>query len=308
LKRVFRSRRAATTIIAYLFFLLIAFSVSTLLIKSFFDYNATIKAQNDIESEKIRENIKITNMYLDETKTFVRKISVKNFGSVEAKIRAVYQTDEDGTVFIHDPSAYIPPGRELNITLPDIIVFDPQAKIILATEKGTKTQADVGALIIKPDEPKHYDPSKLFIGSLMLQFDSFCRQIYKGNNPQNGWIQAWDITQDACAFKVTIKNIDVRNITINEFSSLILDPIGVSNPQSWYLMSSPQKIIVNQTISVVFIWNSPGGNKVQTPNLSQGSDSTRCMVFLTFFGESEKNGVIEPYAQTIPFEANMIVK
>ncbi|MGB9622928.1 MAG: hypothetical protein ACPL07_03685, partial [Candidatus Bathyarchaeia archaeon] len=160
MKKVFRNKRAATTIIAYLFFLLITFTVSIVLLKSFFDYNATIKAQNDIESEKIRESIKITNMYLDETETCVRNIGVKNSGSVEVKIRAIYQTNENGTTFIQDPSTYISPGKEVNITLPDIIAFDPQAKITVATEKGTKTQADVGILVIKPDEPKHYDPSK----------------------------------------------------------------------------------------------------------------------------------------------------
>ncbi|MBS7631731.1 hypothetical protein KEJ47_09250 [Candidatus Bathyarchaeota archaeon] len=303
MRRVLGSR-AATTILAYLFFLLITLSISIVLLKSYFDYNATIKAQSDIESEKIRENLKITSMYLDETDTYVRKVTVKNSGSVEAKIRSVYKTDENGTVFVHDPSFYIPPGREANITLPDVVVFDPQAKITLATERGTKTQGDVGMLIIKPEEPKQYDPSKLFIGPLMLEFDSFCRQIYKGNQPQNGWIQAWNITSEACAFNITVKNIDVKNITLNKYSSLILEPLEKSSPQSWYLKSSPQKILVNQTVTVVFIWDAPSGNKVQTPNLPSG---TRCMVFLTFFGEWEKNGVVEPYAQTIPFEANMIV-
>lgn len=276
-----------------------------MLLKSYFDYNATIKVQNDIESEKIRENLKITNMYLDETYTYVRQVTVKNSGGVEAKIRAVYKTDENGTIFIYDPNFYVQPGREANITLPDVIVFNPQAKLTLATERGTKTQGDVGLLIIKPPEPKYYDPSKLFIGPLMLEFDSFCRQIYRGNNPQNGWIQAWNITKDACAFNVTIKNIDVRNITINKLSSLILAPFDGSSPQSWYLKNDYKKIKVNETTSLVFIWDSPSGSKVQTPNFPSG---TRCMVFLTFFGESEKNGIIEPYAQTIPFEANMIIR
>ena len=182
-----------------------------------------------------------------------------------------------------------------------------------ATERGIKTLDYVPTLIYGPIEPpSEYDPTKLYIGPLMLKFDDFA--FHKVNrqgtpDPTETWQPGWIVDEKGyVAWRITIMNIDQREITINRFASFNLVPTEApSNVLSWYLepnnpVTKTQLLPVNQTESVTFIWTTPLSGTAQSVNFPECT----CMVFLTFFGVfHEEDGTDTPYAQTIPFEASV---
>ena len=84
---------------------------------------------------------------------------------------------------------------------------------------------------------------------------------------------------------------------------------GSANVLSWFLnptdlISYTQHIAANQTSNIIYMWDTPKEDKLQ----SIYQNSCTCMVFLTFFGVfHELDGTTTPYAQTIPFEAAITV-
>ena len=193
----------------------------------------------------------------------------------------------------------------------------------MATERGVRAKEYEGPLVYgPPDLPGNYDPSRLYIGPLMLQFDAFWyRQISQDGtfDPNDPWYPGWSISKGFgyCAWNITVKNIDDRNITIHRFSSFNAVPNDSPSKQlSWYLeptnpVELTQFFAVNQTRNIIYIWSAPkslpgdgGSDSAQKMNLPECT----CMVFLTFFGVfHELDGTTTPYAQTIPFEAAITV-
>jgi len=316
-----QARKGIETITA-VFMLLLMFAALTGLLVAFYNYNLSAKEQMDIEHERSQEKIELTRIEVNE-QFKISNVVINNTGTIDVRIRALYEIVNGETKLLFDPSNYadtqIAPAASLVIYIPaDIpeIPFDPQAKIVAATERGTKTLDYVPTLLYGPVQPpSQYDPTKLYIGPLMLKFDDF--SYHKTNingvlDPTDYWHPGWVVpkTPQYYAWKISVMNIDTRNITINRFASFNLVPTEApSTTLSWYLNSTDQTtgkqfLQVNQTQSVTYIWNGPLSGAAQKMNLPECT----CSVFLTFFGVfHEADGTETPYAQTIPFEAAVTV-
>lgn len=317
----FRHARKGISTITAIFMLLLMFTALTGLLIAFFNYNLSAKEQMDIEHERSQEKIVLSGLDVNEDFE-ITSVVINNTGTIDVRIRALYEIVNGETKLLFDPSNYaetqISPTGSLVIYIPGslpVVQFDPQAKIVAATERGTKTLDTIPTLFYGPIEPpSEYDPTKLYIGPLMLKFDDF----YHHKTDQYGildsgetWRPGWVVDEkDYLAWKITIMNIDNRNITINRFASLNLVPTEApSNTLSWYLeptneTTNTQFLEVNQTVSVIYKWTNPlsgTATKLTFPECT-------CMVFLTFFGVFEEiDGTETPYAQTIPFEASVTV-
>jgi len=327
-RKIPRGRRGVSTIYTSLISLLLVFSILTLLFLTFVSYNLAVQEQMRIEHERSQEEIVISGLVLNETDLTISHVVVNNTGTIEVKIRAIYVTNSTTTTLICDPSTYmdthIAPSESLRIRLPGGVAFEPNAKITVATERGVKTKEYEGILIFGSPKPRwKYNPSRLYIGPLMLQFDAFWyRKTFQNGNldPNDRWHLGWSIPKGFgyCAWNITIMNIDDRNITINRFSSFTAVPNdSPSSELSWYLEPTNQTdlthfLAVNQTQNIIYIWSTPmrlpeegGTNSAQKMTLPECT----CMVFLTFFGVfHEHDGTTTTYAQTIPFEAAITVE
>ena len=308
--------------LAAIFMLLLMFAAMTGLLVAFFNFNISAKEQMDIEHQKAQEKIELTTLEVNDDFKIINVV-INNTGTIDVRIRAIYEISEGGTDFLFDPSNYadtqVEPTASLIIYFPgDIpdVIFDPVAKIVAATERGTKTLDYVPTLKYGPIQPpSEYDPTKLYIGPLMLKFDDFAyhETDREGNLlPTETWQPGWEIPKSPkyYAWKISVMNIDDRNITLNAFASFNLVPTeSPSTTLSWYLeptdqTTNTQFLEINQTRSITYIWNGPGSGTAQKMNLPECT----CLVFLTFFGVfHEIDGTETPYAQTIPFEAAVTV-
>jgi len=316
---------------ASLLFLLLVFSILILLFSAFFGYNYAVEEQMRIEHERSLEKIIISGLKLDENFTKITHVSISNTGTITVRIRAIYVANLTTTTLVCDPSTYwetlIEPAESLQIPIPDGsgsgIPFEPtNAKIMAATERGVKTGVPEGLFVFGPTNPPEYEPSRFYIGPLMLQFNAFWyRKTTEDGvlDPNYPWTPGWSMPHHFgyCAWKVSVMNVDDRNITINRYSSFNAVPVdSPSNELSWYLEPTDQTnytqfIASNQTVDIVYIWSDPkmfpeeGENRATKMTLPE----CRCMVFLTFFGWfHEHDGTMTPYAQTIPFEAAISVE
>jgi len=305
------------------------FSVLTLLFAAFSGYNLSVQEQMRIDHERSQEKIIISGLELNQTDpAYISHMLINNTGTIEVEIRAIYVTNSSTTTFICDPSTYmvthIAPSKSLRIRLPSGVVFQPNAKITAATERGVKTKEYEGLLIFgTPKPPWKYDPSRLYIGPLMLQFDAFWyRKAFQNGtlDPDEPWRPGWSIPRGFgyAAWNITIKNVDDRNITINRFSSFTAVPNdSPSNQLTWYLEPGNQTdltqfLVVNQTQTIIYTWSTPkilpGDGRTNSARKMTLPES-RCMVFLTFYGIfHEHDGTTTTYAQTIPFEAAITVE
>ena len=318
-RKLRRSKRGIETVTAVLM-LLLMFTALTILIVSFSNSNISAQEQMDLEHQRAQEKIELTNLEVNDAFEIIG-VLVNNTGTIEVEIRAIYEITAVETKFLFDPAdygdAHIAPASSLLIDVPTNvpeIAFDPEAKIVAATERGTKNLDYVPALLFGTFEPpSNYDPTKLYIGPLMLKFDEFACHKTNGQgilNPASEWQPGWVVSEKGYyAWKITIMNIDDRDITINRFASFNLVPSeSPSSTLSWYLdptdLNGKQLLQVNQTVSVTYKWTAPLSGAAQRMNFPECT----CMVFLTFFGVfHEADGTETPYAQTIPFEASVTV-
>lgn len=283
-----------------------------------------------IEYERSQEKITMSGLKLDEGMTKITHVNISNTGTITVKIRAIYVDNLTMTTLICDPSAYwetfIEPAESLQIPVPDGsgsgITFEPiNSKIMAATERGVKTGVHEGLFVFGPTNPE-YEPSRFYLGPLMLQFNAFWYNETTSDgvlDPNGTWRPGWKMSHHFgyCAWNVSVMNVDDRNITINRYSSFNVVPVdSPSNELSWYLEPTDQTnytqfIPSNQTVDIIFIWSDPklfpeeGGNSATKMVLPE----CRCMVFLTFYGWfHEHDGTTTSYAQTIPFEAAICIE
>lgn len=319
MKRSLRQRRAISTVYGSLVFLFISFTILSLIILAFYDYNLAANEKRDIDFERSQEKIVVTNLTLTEDGSEISDVFVKNVGTIEVKIRAIYHVNSASTNFICDPSTYIDIDQSLEIPLPTGIAFEPNAsKIVAATERGVTTMEYVALAFFGPAIDIDYDPSKLYIGPLMLQFDAFWYKTASQDgtlDPNVPWNPGWSIPKGFgyCAWNITVMNVDTRNLTIDRFSSFVAVPNDSPSSQTcWYLEPTiagdyTTFLPVNETRHIIYLWSTakgPSGNSAQKLTYPE----TTCMVFLTFYGVfHEQDGKTTPYAQTIPFEAAITV-
>jgi len=302
------------------------FSILIGLFIAFFDYNLAVQEQMKIEHERSQEKIALSGLGFDDQNR-ISHVVANNTGTIEVEIRAIYVANATTTLFVCDPSTYmdthVAPSQSVRINFQSGVTFEPSAKITAATERGIKTSEYEALLVYGSVKPKwEYNPSRLYIGPLMLQFDAFW---YRGARqdgtllPNDPWHPGWSIPKGFgyCAWNITVMNIDDRNLTINRYSSFTAVPNDSPSTQlTWHLEPTNQTdftqfLPVNQTQYIIYIWSDAkslpgegGTNSAQKMNLPQCT----CMVFLTFFGLfHEHDGSTTTYAQTIPFEAAITV-
>ncbi|MFC1488013.1 hypothetical protein ACFLRN_10060 [Thermoproteota archaeon] len=317
----FGGARKGISTIAGIFMLLFMFTVMIGLIIAYVNYNLSAEEQMKIDHERSQEKIVLTTIAIT-NESIISKVVITNTGSIDVRIRALYEIVNGDTTLLFDPSIYsetqIAPTESLVIGIPDDvpeIPFDAQAKIVAATERGTKTLDSLAELVYGPVEPPtNYDPTKLYVGPLMLKFDEFFFHKTNSNgvlDPGETWQPGWIVDEKGYyAWNVTVMNIDVRNLTLFRFASFNLVPTDSPSVLSWYIEPTDQIngehfLEINQTQTITFIWDRPLSGDAAKLTFS---DST-CMVFLTFFGVfHEADGTETPYAQTIPFEASVTVR
>ena len=313
------NKRGLQTVTA-VFMLLIMLAFLTGLLAAFQNYRQSTQQQMTTEQARIEEKIMLSKETNQQLYT-VSNVIITNIGEIEVKIRAIYKIVDGESIFICDPSAdpsnlntHIAPSKTLSIDLaPYDITAD--AKIVAATERGTKTMEYDPYLFENSEvELANYDPTKLYVGPLMLKFDDFwyIRTLSDGSfDPADQWSLGWNITDAtpvSIAWNITIMNIGDRNITLNRLSAFNLILTGSPSSLPWYIeptnhVANTIPLIINQTTTVTFIWDTPVPN-AQAQRLSSTFKDSTSMVFLTFFGVfHEPDETTKAYAQTIPFEA-----
>ena len=234
LKSVLRSgRRGLSTIYTSLLCLSIGISFLSLIILNFYNYNVSLHELMDVEQNRLREELIISDLIIDETAQTITQVVVNNTGTIDMIIRAIYVANSTTTVLVCDPSTYmetnILPDESLSIPLPVTLKIEPDAEITVVTERGVKTKQYEGPLIYGPPVIISFDTGKFYIGPFMLLFKEFYYHRTFDNrtlDPDDYWHGGWSIEKGFgyCAWNLTVKNIDDRNITINQFSSLTLVP------------------------------------------------------------------------------------
>lgn len=303
--------------------LLLIFVVMTSIIAAFYNYNSIFQQQTQFDRERTQEKILISTETNKEL-YIISSATISNIGSIEVKIRALYKIENGQTIFVCDPSIdpildinpNISPTKALTIDLSTYMISS-QAKLIAATERGTKTfEYDPSLSEEQETQLKDYDPTKFYVGPLMLKFNEFWyrKTLSDGSfDPLDTWHLGWNITQKlpiSIAFNITVTNIGDRNITLNRLSAFNLLLTGTSSSLPWYIQptnhtTNTQPLVINQTATLTFTWNTPVPN-AQTQTLSSTFKDSTSMIFLTFFGVyNELDGKTTPYAQTIPFQATL---
>ena len=316
--------KGISTVFGSILVLILVLGLAMTLFLSIYRYNYSVQEAVKVEEERMQERIILCALTTDNSSgtEYVSAIFVNNTGTITSRIRAIYIDNE----FLCDPSdpsinlddTYIDAKESLWIVLPPGVEYDPAAKITVATERGIKSSEYEGNLK-GGGRPPPYEAGRFYLGPLMLDFNKFyyinaTKDGYYVPRPDGGE-PGWEIEVGTghIVWNITVKNVDNRNITINQFSGFCLVPNDEpDNRRCWYLEPPPASftklIMPNETVHLIYIWEKP---KNVSTNFAQSIYSTQCRnkVFLTFFGFfHEHDGTTKPYGQTIPFEAVLCVR
>lgn len=269
------------------------------LIAAYFNYNLSIQAQMDIEKKRAQEQIAITQIGID-TQQKITNITISNTGTTEVKIRAVYREENGVTTFIVDPSTYIAQSNSKTVNIASLgLIANPNALLIVATERGIKSRSVFERAIIYGKPPTGIDTSGLSVGPLLLTFDSMSWAACKKNGDlTGGWEQRWTIPTGYCGWKLNLTNIDTekRSLTINQYSGFTISLVSSPSTTTWFLKASQYTADWNQTIPIIFLWDTSRTSASNAGSSQKGVNN----IFLTIFGNYSDG---KTFAQTIPFEA-----
>ncbi len=318
-------RKGISTVAGAVLFIILIFALQTTLFLAIYRYNSSIQEAIKTENERVQEKIVLASLVTDNSTGIeqVYALSINNSGAITVRIRAIYVDNQ----FICDPSdpsinpddTYVNAKETSWIFMPPGVIYNATSIMTIATERGTKSTDYEWRLKQTGGErpPSRFD--KFYLGPLMLDFNKF---YFAKVDPRTGdiispWRHGWQILAGtgSIAWNITVKNIDERDITINQFSVFTLwandQP---SNRLPWYIEPPinrlTQHIKSNETVQIIYKWSTPKANQTRNPN-TQGIYNTeaRCRNFLTFFGIfHELDGTTKPYGQTIPFEAVLVEK
>ncbi len=298
---------AVSTVFGTILFMVLIVSVASTLFFALYRYNDNVNQAMSIENERSQEKIVMTALtFVNETVngvtiTNITGITIANLGSITSQIRALYVNGG----YICDPSnpslnpngAYINAQSSKTLNLQPI-QFDPTSYLTVATSRGIKAIELESNFLNRSSSG--FTPMLTNYGPLRLNFTLFYYQQTDPNgNPVGTWEQGSNIsaTVDYCAWNITVTNIDTRDITLNQYSSLTLVTNEGGSQFPWYIDNPNQLIKSNQTVRIVYIWQTP------LPCLKaegfQGFSGETSKVFLTFFGKFSDGAT---YGQTIPFE------
>jgi PKD repeat protein len=311
--------KGVATVYGTVLLVILVVTLASLLFVGLSRYNQMVQGALTLEDERLQEEIALQSLKTvsDANGTeYISAILVNNTGAITVRIRALYVNE----VFVCDPSdpllnptdTYINPQTALWVQIPSTLVYVPDDKLAVATERGIKSIEY--AAVLKNAGGGSQPPSDVlwYFGPLMLDFDKFYyREVDSAGAfiPSSVWKPGWkvEVGSGTIAWNITVKNVDYRNITLNEYSCLTLWPNdSPSNRRAWYLEpidgTKTQFIAVNETANLIYIWKTP--KTVQQDPRSVYTTVCRNRVFLTFFGTfHELDFSTKPYGQTIPFEA-----
>ena len=315
--------KGTSTVFGSILLIILVLTLASILFLTLYKHNNSVQEAISLEEERKQEKIVLYGLATENTSgtEYITALDVNNTGSITSRIRAVYVDNE----FLCDPSNYaINPGDtyinekdSLRILLPPGVEYEASAKMTVATERGIKSTEYAGRLKQGSGLPPKYNQTESYFGPLRLDFNKF---YYTECDPTNGsyepstWKPGWKIQvgSGSIVWNITVKNVDDRNITINQFSCLTLFPNqSPSNRRAWYIEppveTFTQFIAVNETVNIIYIWTDPKSVSTRTQDIY--NTVCRNKVFLTFIGFfHEHDGTTKPYGQTIPFEAVLVMQ
>ena len=232
---------------------------------------------------------------------YITGVNITNLGSVTSQIRAFYVNSQ----LVCDPSnsmlntnnAYIK-AQDFEMINIEPILFDPDSYIAMATSYGMKA-IELESNLVTGTVPSSV-PMITYYGPLRLNFSLFYYQETDANgNPIGTWKPGAHMpsTVVSCRWNITVTNIETRDITLNQYSSLTLVTNIGGSQFPWYIKSPGLLIASNETISIVYVWQNQFPCTVAQG--FQGFSSVTSKVFITFYGKFSDGAT---YGQTIPFE------
>jgi len=306
--------KGVSTVFGSILFIILVITLASTLFFTLYRYNHSVQESIKLEEERMQERIVLCALTTQNQSgnEYITAILINNTGSITSRVRAVYIDNE----FLCDPSeyaeTYLNAKESLWIVLPAGVKYEANAMMAVATERGIKSVEYEWRLKHGGEFNPPIEQTRFYFGPLMLDFNKF---YYTECDPKNGsydpstWKAGWEIEigTGSIAWNITVKNVDDRDITINQFSCFTLFPNkSPSNRRAWYIEppqeSFTQFIASNKTVNIIYIWDRP--KMVQTTPQNIYTTVCRNKVFLTFFGLFyEHDGTTKPYGQTIPFEA-----
>lgn len=326
LKNLTQNRRGISTASATSFlFIFLVISIVFSQVSLSISQNNSIVKELQIDDERAKEAILLNELGTN-TNKFITYIRVMNTGEIAVIIKGIYTLDGNATTFIIDPSTYmdssIDVNSELVITGPNgnyIASFDPNAKIELVTERGTKA--------IEYEDRLTYGTLSLIQNTafsieygIPIQLGSSTMSYMKVNADgtlivNEKWHLGWNVTSNIgyIAWNISITNYDNRSLVLGKYSCLTIVPneSPPSQSRTWYIEPSnkvekTQLLIPRQVEYLVFKWSTISDSQAQQLyNISPA----RYLVFITLYGYYDnEDGTTTPYSQTIPLDAALIVK
>lgn len=309
--------KGVSTVFGSLLFMLIFITLSSTIFITIYNYHQKNKEAILIEQERVQERIVLRrlNTYSINEQEYIRSIELANNGSITCRIRAVYINNEflyDPSTLPENPTTYVNAKDSIVIFFPNDVPYDETARVTIATERGMKATEKEG--VLKNGGQKPPSTTKWTFGPLMLNFTEFYYSNYSdwvAGSPKWDW--GWHIkdAKKEVVWKITVTNIADKDITLSKYSCFTLLPNsntgGFNLRVPWYIYlpnGKNQTIPANRTADIIYVWSTSSlPQKPQTAQQATGSNK----VFLTFYGNFTVNGkAVDPYGQTIPFEAVIV--
>ncbi len=298
-----KRNRGVSTVFGTVLFTVLIVTLASALFIALYRYNDSVNESNSVDRIRAQEKIVLTNLTL--VNGNVTGIAVDNIGSVTSQIKAFYVND----TFVCDPSdpllnpdlAYINAQGSQTINVKPV-VYNPSDYITVATARGIRTIEFESTLVRGPSS--NFTSVDTNYGPLRLNFNLFYyKNTDKSGFPTGSWQSGANVSTSTvyCAWNITVTNIDTRDITLNQYSSLTLVSNAGGAQFPWYINNTSLFIASNKTVNIIYIWTNP--LPCTTAQSFNGFSSNVGKVFLTFYGNFSDGAT---YGQTIPFEAVVI--
>ena len=288
-----------------LLFLILVLTIASALYVTLYGYNENVQQATNIEAARVQEQIILSNLTLSDG--YITGVEIDNIGSITSQIKAFYVDSS----FICDPSDPMlnPNGAYIDSQTTQIInvqpvEYNPTSYITISTARGVKAIELESNLI--GGSNSSFGSMETNYGPLRLHFEKFYyRDTDNAGNPMGPWQPGSNVsmTTSYCAWNITVTNIDIRNVTLNQYTCLNLVPNAPGLQAPAYINSTSLLIVSNQTVTIILVWNTPLPSTTAT-NVGKLSKNT-AKVFLTCYGKFSDGTT---YGQTIPFEAVIFVK
>ena len=305
--RSFKNKKnGVSTVVGSMLFLILIVFLSATLFVALYAYNSSSQEAIEIEQTRSDERIVIDQLSTDAEITQITQVGVKNLGSEAVNLAAIYVDNE----LIFEPFSYLGAKESVLISLPDPTPYSPTSTIAVATEWGVKSIVEEKDLVEGYQVPLN---DEFYFGPLKLDFEQFyCIEVSGGEYDPAVLLPGWNPNASTTyVWRITVKNVDTRDLSLNNYSCLTLIDNAGGSQRPWYIERTntsatvPFQIESQETVEIFYRWDNPNSQKDQ----SVFSNECQCRVILTFFGTFDlDDGKKIPYGQTIPFEAVLVTK